>query len=118
MNVSSRLLGALAIVACLASAQAPTSLPIRPHDRLRGSITESSDTLLPGNTHPMARRSMGALMTKTIQMDQMVLSLKSDDTQQAELDKLITAQQDPKSPLYHKFLTPEEFASHFGISDR
>jgi len=30
---------------------------------------------------------------------------------------LIAAQQDPDSPLYHKWLTPEEFGARFGLAD-
>ena len=32
----------------------------------------------------------------------------------AGLDQLIEAQQDPNSPLYHQWLTPQEFTSRFG----
>jgi subtilase family serine protease len=36
--------------------------------------------------------------------------------QQADLEALIAAQQDPNSPLYHKWLTPDEFAARFGMA--
>lgn len=39
-----------------------------------------------------------------------VLNYRHDD----ELDALTEAQADPDSPLYHHFLTPEQFAGYFG----
>jgi len=37
-------------------------------------------------------------------------------TQQADLEALIAAQQSPTSPLYHQWLTPEQFAARFGMA--
>jgi pseudomonalisin len=50
-------------------------------------------------------------------LDRIVLVLKPDATQQAALDALVQQQQDPKSPLYHAWLTPESYAEHFGVSN-
>ncbi len=50
-------------------------------------------------------------------MEHMVLVLRPDASQQADLDSLIAQQQDPKSPLYQKFLTSDEFGKRFGVSD-
>ncbi len=41
---------------------------------------------------------------------------KPTDEQQSELDRLVGDQQNPASPNYHKWLTPEEFADRFGLS--
>ena len=35
---------------------------------------------------------------------------------QAQLDKLLADQQDPKSPEYHKWLTPQEYTRRFGVT--
>lgn len=37
--------------------------------------------------------------------------------QESRLQALIAAQQDSASPMYHKWLTPDEFAANFGIAD-
>jgi uncharacterized protein (TIGR03437 family) len=37
-------------------------------------------------------------------------------SQQAALDQLLAEQQDPASPNYHNWLTPEQFADRFGLS--
>ena len=37
--------------------------------------------------------------------------------QQTELDALLAAQQNPKSPQYHQWLTQEEYGARFGLTD-
>jgi uncharacterized repeat protein (TIGR01451 family) len=46
----------------------------------------------------------------------MTLMLKASTDQQAALEKLLRDQQDPNSPNYHKWLTPEEYGDRFGFS--
>ena len=36
--------------------------------------------------------------------------------QQADLEALLAAQQDPASPLYHQWLSPDQFAARFGMA--
>ena len=48
-------------------------------------------------------------------LDRMLLVLQSSAAQQAALDALIKAQQDPGSPQYHEWLTPAEFGAQFGV---
>ncbi len=38
-------------------------------------------------------------------------------TQEAALQTLLAAQQNPASPLYHQWLTPDQFAASFGMAD-
>lgn len=42
------------------------------------------------------------------------LVLQPSREQEAELEKLLAEQQDPASPNYHKWLTPEEYGERFG----
>ena len=37
--------------------------------------------------------------------------------QEADLQQLLAQQTDPSSPLYHHWLTPEGFATRFGVAD-
>ena len=46
----------------------------------------------------------------------MSLVLKPSAAQQTDLNRLLEAQQDPKSPDFHRWLTPEQYASRFGAS--
>jgi len=49
-------------------------------------------------------------------MPELGLVLKPSASQQSDLDQLLAAQQDPASPDYHHWLTPEEYADRFGAS--
>src|SRR6185437_671627 len=53
----------------------------------------------------------------SLQMDQMLLVLQRSPAQQAELDRLLAAQQDKSSPNYHQWLSPDQFGQQFGASD-
>jgi len=46
----------------------------------------------------------------------MTLLFSRTPEQQADLDALVAAQQDIHSPLYHQWLSPEEFGARFGVS--
>lgn len=41
---------------------------------------------------------------------------KPSAEQQAALDTLLQQQQTPGSPLYHKWITPAQYANQFGLS--
>jgi subtilase family serine protease len=47
-------------------------------------------------------------------MERMLLQLTSSSEQQTALDQLLADQQDPASPRYHAWLTPEQFGEQFG----
>lgn len=85
---------------------------------LASSIDESQTVTLHGNVHPMARVEfdLGAAIPST-QLNRMLLLLKSSSEQQAALDGLVAAQQDPHSPFFHQWLTPAQFGARFGSSD-
>ena len=81
-------------------------------------VIDDNDTVtLPGNVHPHARTEyeVGAA-APTLPMDRMTLALRLSTAQLADLNQLLVRQQDPASPNYHQWLTPEEFGSRFGAS--
>ena len=87
------------------------------HDRILHKIEKTSSFAVRGNVHPMAqaandRGSVGRLF----RMERMTMTFKPTDPQEADLNTLLKQQQDPASPNYHKWITPEEFADRFGIS--
>ncbi|MGA7157380.1 MAG: Ig-like domain repeat protein [Acidobacteriaceae bacterium] len=59
---------------------------------------------------------MGAVPA-SMQLQGMSVVFSRTPAQQTGLDQLTTAQQNPKSPLYHRWLTPKEFAAQFGAAD-
>jgi subtilase family serine protease len=50
-------------------------------------------------------------------LPRMVLVLRWRPGAEADLDGLLAAQHDVSSPLYHRWLTPEEFGERFGATD-
>jgi len=101
-------------LAALAFAQSPTAAP---HNRILGPIDEMDLVTLAGNMHPLARpeADRGVLADET-RLERMVLLLQPDAAQQRALDALTEAQQQPASPLFHQWLTPEEYGGRFGAS--
>jgi subtilase family serine protease len=49
-------------------------------------------------------------------MERMLLQLTSSHGQQVALEQLLADQQDPASPRYHVWLTPEQFGEQFGAA--
>ncbi len=49
-------------------------------------------------------------------MPDLVLMLKGSTAQQQAAAQLVSEQQDPASPNYHRWLTPEQYADRFGVS--
>ncbi len=89
----------------------------QPADRIRAAIDEIRTVSLHGNRHPLARMEydLGPAAPET-RLERMILVLQSDAAQQQELAELLDAQHDPRSPVYHQWLTPESFAERFGAS--
>ncbi|MBS1767239.1 MAG: hypothetical protein JST05_07555 [Acidobacteria bacterium] len=122
-----RLLPALAAV--LATAALPAALPQTAPDftrfapgastpvRLIGRMDDEQRQILPSDV-PLAVRNRQPLgfVDPSLPMDSMILALKPSADAQARLDALSAAQQDPKSPFFHKWLTPEQFGAMFGPS--
>ena len=85
--------------------------------RVRRAVDPHRTVLLPGNRHPLARPELelGEVSPDT-QLERMILVLRPDPVQEHALAALLDAQHDPHSPLYHQWLTPQEFAERFGVS--
>jgi pseudomonalisin len=93
--------------------------PLNTHatSRIGANIENGAQRLLTGNRHPLARSEFDSgAAASDLSMQSMVLVLQSSPEQQAALDALLEAQRDPASPYYHQWLTPGQFAEHFGAS--
>jgi pseudomonalisin len=97
------LVGMAMLAAAPASARAPRV------------IDDNDRVVLRGNVHPLARpeSSLGAT-DYSLPMERMVFSLRLSPDKQAELNRFISEQQNPASPDFHHWLTPEEFGERFG----
>ncbi len=86
--------------------------------RITRVIDDSATVLRPGNRHPLARAEFDTgLAPADTRMERMILLLRPDQTQQDALEALLEAQQDPQSPEYQHWLTPEEFGWRFGVAE-
>ncbi|MGC8723869.1 MAG: protease pro-enzyme activation domain-containing protein [Acidobacteriota bacterium] len=110
-----RPLFALVIVFALVAAVAPGVQAARTHGGSPLVIDNSQTVVLPGNVYPLARPEYDAgPASPSLPMDRMILALKMSGEKRAALKKLLAEQQDPSSPLYHQWLTPQEFGARFG----
>jgi uncharacterized protein (TIGR03437 family) len=105
----------IAAILCAASAMAQSSRITQPVDNLKRAV-------LPGNLHPKAVAAALAgndqgRVAPSLAMPYITLTLAPSTGQQADLDKLLAAQQTPGSPNYHHWLTPEEYGQRFGVND-
>ncbi|HLK19205.1 MAG TPA: protease pro-enzyme activation domain-containing protein, partial [Bryobacteraceae bacterium] len=89
-----------------------------PQDRITAPVDTRQTIARPGNRHPLALSEYDAgPVSPDHRMGRMMLVLQPDPAQQRALESLLAAQQDPQSPEYHRWLTPEEFGKRFGVSD-
>jgi len=72
---------------------------------------------VPGQVHRLAQQQFDlGRVDSAMRMDTMTLVMTQTAAQKQALKQLLAQQQDPKSSNYHKWLTPEQFADRFGLS--
>src|SRR6266496_557357 len=87
-------------------------------NRITQELSSGGLIRLPGSVHRLTQKAadMGPV-SRGMQLNTLSLHFGPSAEQQIELDALTRAQQDPKSPQYHKWLTQEEYGARFGLSD-
>jgi subtilase family serine protease len=102
-----------------ASAMATTSANAQSvAPRIRSEITSSEQATLKGSLHPQAQAQFDAgRVPAETRLNGVSIVFSRTAEQQADLKALIAAQQNPASPLYHQWLTPEQFAARFGMAE-
>src|ERR1017187_3136094 len=79
-------------------------------DRLASQINNGQTAVLAGRVHPLATpQNDQGRVADAFPVPGMMLRLKASATQQAALQQLLADQQNPASPLYHQWITPEEY---------
>jgi subtilase family serine protease len=102
----------IALLATLPAIAAPAQ-----HNRITSHVDNTRRSTLKGHVHPLALAANDqGRANASFQIPRVTLVLRPSDAQQANLNQLLAAQQDPTSPNYHKWLTPEEYADRFGVS--
>jgi pseudomonalisin len=118
-NLRFSLAGALALAASIPCALffVTTAVSQTGPIKLNPRLDETRTVSLPGNTPVIAQSELdlGPIPGET-RLDRMILLMKPSASQQAELNTLLAAQQNPHSPLYHQWLTPAQFGARFGSS--
>ena len=86
-------------------------------DRITVAIDNSRRVTLPGHVSPRTKSGVDqGPVDPSMELPYVTLVLKPSAGQQADLDRLLAQQQDPSSPDYHRWLTPEQYADRFGVS--
>ncbi len=93
----------------------PSAAAVR--DRVVGPVDAGQIRAVPGNLHRSAQPQFDrGAVDPGMRMDYMLLLIKPSAAEQAELDQLLADQQNPSSPRFHQWLTPEQFGARFGLS--
>ena len=86
-------------------------------DRIRGTLFGGRNVPLTGHVHHRALPQFDqGPVDPAMQMGTMTLLTVPTAAQQKALTQLLAEQQDRKSPNYHKWLTPEQWADRFGLT--
>jgi subtilase family serine protease len=86
--------------------------------RITSDTNYSEQATIQGSLHPMAQAQFddGRMPAET-RLNGVSIFFGRSAEQEADLQELIAAQQDPASPLYHQWLNPDQFAARFGMAD-
>ena len=86
-------------------------------DRVAGSIDSRQSVMLRGRVHPQARPANDrGPVEGTFPVSGITFLLSPSADQKSALQQLLARQQDPASPDYHRWLTPEQYADAYGVS--
>lgn len=89
----------------------------RPQPRITAPIDNSVRATLAGSRPPHALPADDAgAVPADLQLHGISLVFSRSAAQQSALDALVAAQQNPASPLYHQWITPDQYAAQFGAA--
>jgi len=110
LRLACELIAVFSIVGAPLCAQSVTS-------RIRTEISNSERVPIKGTLHPLAQPQFdtGRLAADT-RIRGVSIVFNRTTAQQAALNSLLVAQQNPASADYHRWLTPDQFAAQFGMS--
>ena len=107
----------LAYTALLLIFAAPGSTQVSSRDRIFRPVDAAQTAVVRGTAHPLAGAQFDQGRTDPSQaLHGVSLTFRLSPVQQADLDSLLRQQQDPSSLNYRKWLTPEQYAARFGMT--
>jgi subtilase family serine protease len=103
------------ITACVLATGAMAAQTSAP--RIRSEVNNSAVTTLKASQQPLAQvQNDAGPMPSNMKLNGMTITFNRSAAQQADLEALLAAQQDPRSPQYHQWLNPDQFAARFGMA--
>ncbi len=91
--------------------------PAQIRNRILQNIGDTEPVVV-STPHPLARVEFDqGRVEGSLWIDHAAMVFKLASAQQSALGKLLAEQQDPHSPNFRKWLTPEQYAARFGMSD-
>jgi subtilase family serine protease len=89
----------------------------QPTRTIREAVNEASRVTLAGNTRPEANSlNDRGIVSDDFKLDHMLLQLTRSPEREAALKQFIDDLHNPQSSNYHKWLTPDQFAEHYGVA--
>src|SRR6516164_2530873 len=102
--------------AFLAISVLPAVLPAQTN-RISGRIDNRQTVMLAGRVHPLANATNDrGRVAADFALPGMTLLLKPTAQQQTALQQFTARQEDPASPDFHRWLSPEQYADRFAAS--
>jgi subtilase family serine protease len=87
------------------------------NDRILYAVDSSRIAAVKGTAHPLAHPQFDrGRLSPERRLSGVALTFRLSAAQQSDLQQLLREQQDRSSSNYHKWLTPEQYASRFGMS--
>lgn len=107
----------LALVSALVvSLGGPAASQILSKDRISRPLDLTQVAAVKGTAHPLARPEFDRGRVGSDLVINGAVVFRLTPAQQTDLDRLLRDLQNPSSPSYHHWLTPEQFADRFGMT--
>jgi hypothetical protein len=117
-NLSSRKwfsLSTVALVLAMPGLAAAQSTAVQPSSQTQ--TDESKLSVVAGNLHPLARpQNDEGKANPSFKLERITMMFQPTAAQRADLEALLAAQQNPTSPSFHQWLTPQQYGDRFGIA--
>ena len=117
MSISIRMVSRITVLAVLLMGASAQRLYGAQSNRIRIAVDDSNRAPVGRTVSPRVRLAtdLGAAPTDT-ELASVTIYFSLSDAQQSDLTQLLADQQNPSSPQYHKWLTPQQYGARFGIS--
>lgn len=113
----SRQFAVLVITAVIASFAHAIPAQSGPRSRILAPIQSTQFQTVRGNLHRLVKPQFDrGQVDGSLPLNRVAIVFKPSPEQQQALEELLKEQQDPASPNFHKWLTPEQYAARFGMS--